>query len=257
MGILQHFCAPPVNGVSAMADTVPPVAKEAKIQTVTVEAAQARRESRRVAEARRNATRVRDDPTLNQAMACIHRERWLEAMLDELHSLSEHGVFELCQMPASCRPLPAKWVLKIKRGAQGEIERFKARYVGKGFDLVYGVDFFETWTPVGRYATLRALLSICVVWDLETKHIDIKCAFLNGVLHQYVYIVQPLMFHDGTRRVWKLKKALYGQKQAARKWHKALVKLLSELGFDRCHSDPALFVSRVGNVMTKCQGTRA
>ena len=131
-------------------------------------------------------------------MACIHRERWLEAMLDELRSLSEHGVFELCELPAGCRPLPAKWVLKIKRGAQGKIERFKARYVATGFEQVCGSDFFETWAPVGRYATLRALLSICVVWDLETKHIDIKCAFLNGVLHQDVYIVQPPMFHDGT-----------------------------------------------------------
>ena len=58
--------------------------------------------------------------------------------------------------------------------------------------------------------------------------------------------MQPPMFHDATRRVWKLKEALYGLKQAAREWHKALVELLSELGFDRCHSDPALFVSRVG-----------
>ena len=99
---------------------------------------------------------------------------------------------------------------------------------------------------IGRCATLRALLSICVVWVVETKHIDIECAFLNGVLHQDVYIVQPPMLNDKTRRVWKLKKALYGLKQAAREWHKALVVLLPELGFDRCHGDPALFVSRVG-----------
>ena len=121
------------------------------------------------------------------------------------------------------------------------IERFNGRYVAKGFEQVYGVDFFETWAPVGRYATLRALLYICIVWDLETKHIDIKCAFLNGVLHQD--IMEPPMFYDGTRRVWKLKKAVYGLKQAAREWHKALVELLSELGFDRCHSGPALFGS--------------
>ena len=184
-------------------------------------------------------------------MACIHRERWLEATLDELtldelHSLSEHGVSELCELPAGGRLLPAKWVLKIKRGVQGEIERFTARYVAKGFEQVYGVDFFETWARVGRYATLRALLSICVVWDPETTNIDIKCAFLNGVLHQDVYIVQPPMFHDGTRREWKLKKVLSGLKQAAREWHKALVELLLEIGFDRCYNDPALFVSRAG-----------
>ena len=239
------FSACSADGVSAMADSVTSVAEEAEVQRVTGGPAEARLESRRVAAARRDAARVKDDPTLNQAMAYIHQERWLEAMLDELHSLSEHVVFELYELPAGCRPLPAKWVLKIKRGAQGEIERFKARYVAKGFEQVYGVDFFETWAPVGRYATLRAQLSICVVRDLETKHIDIKCAFLNGVLHQDVYIVQPPMFHDGTRRVWKLKKAQYGLKQAAREWHKALVELLSEVGFDRCHSDPALYVSKV------------
>ena len=200
------FSALPADGVSAMAGSVSPVAEAAEIQSVTGDVAETRCESRRVAAARRNAARVRDDPTLNQAMACIHRERWLEAMLDELHSLSEHGVFELCELPAGCGPLPAKWVLKIKRGAQGEIELFKARYVANGFEQVNGVDLFETLAPVGRYATLRALLSICVVWGLETTHIDIKCAFLNGVLQQHVYIVQPPMFHDGTRHVWKLNK---------------------------------------------------
>ena len=149
--------------------------------------AQTRPESRHVAAARRPAARVRDDPAFNQAISCIHRKRWFETILDELHSLSEHGVFELCELPRGCMPLPAKWVLNIKRGAQGEIERFKARYVAKGFEQVYGVRFFETWAPVGRYATLRALLSICVVWDLETKHIDIKCAFLNDVLQGCVH----------------------------------------------------------------------
>ena len=127
------FSAYSADSVSAMADSVSSVAEEAEVQIVTGGPAETRRESGRVVAARRNKARVRDDLTLNQAVACIHRERWLEAMLDELHSLSEHGVIELGELPAGCRPLPAKWVLKIKRGAQGEIERFKARYVAKGF----------------------------------------------------------------------------------------------------------------------------
>ena len=90
--------------------------------------------------------------------------------------------------------------MKIKRGAQGDIERFKARYVAKGFTQVHGVDFFETWAPVGRYTTLRMLLSVCAVEDLGTKHIDIKCAFLNGVLEEEVYMVQPPMFNDASSR---------------------------------------------------------
>ena len=71
-------------------------------------------------------------------------------MLDELHSLSEHGVFELCELPAGCRPLPAKRVLKIKRGAKGEIERFKARYVAKGFEQVYGRSHLSLLSARGR-----------------------------------------------------------------------------------------------------------
>ena len=126
------FSAYSADGVSAMADSVSSVAEEAEVQTVTGGPAEARRDSRRVAAARRDSARVRDNPTLNQAMAFIHQEHGLEAMLDELHSLIEHGVFELCELSAGCRPLPAKWVLKIKRGALGEIERFKARYLLRG-----------------------------------------------------------------------------------------------------------------------------
>ena len=215
-------------------------------QTVAGRSKNARRESRRVAASKKKATRVRDEPTLKQAMACIHKERWPEAMLDELNSLSKHGVFELCELPPGHKLVAGEWVLKIKRGAQGEIERFKARYVAKGFTQVHGVDFIETWAPVGRYATLRMLLCVCAVEDLETKHIDIKCAFLNGVLEEEVYMVQPPMFNDGSGRFWRLKKALYGLKQAAREWHRALAKLLSDLGFERCASDPALYVCKVG-----------
>ena len=158
-GDAAAFFAYSADGVSAMADSVSPVAEEAEVQTVTGGVAETRRESRRAAAARRNAARVMDDPMLNSAVACVHREHWLEAMLDELHSLSEHGVFQLRELAAGCRPLPAICVLKIKRGAQGEIERFKARYVAKGFEQIYGVDFFETWAPVGRCATLRACFS--------------------------------------------------------------------------------------------------
>ena len=101
-------------------------------------------------------------------MTCIYKERWLEAMLDELTSLREHSVFELYELPPGHKPVAGKWVLKIKCGAQGEIELFKARYVAKGFTQVHGVDFFETWASVGRYATLRMLLSVYAVEDLQT-----------------------------------------------------------------------------------------
>ena len=231
------------KGVLAMADSVPPTTETEASQTVTGRSKNARRESRRLAASKKKATHFCDEPTPRQAMACIHKDRWLEAMLDELTSLSEHGVFELCELPPSHKPVAGKGVLKVKRGAQGEIERFKARYVANGFTQVHGDDFFETWAPVGTYATLRMLLSVCAVEDLETKHIDIKCVFPNGVLEEEV---PPPIFNDGSGRVRRLKKALYGLKQAAREWHRALANLLSDLGFERYASDPALYVSKVG-----------
>ena len=109
-----------------------------------------------------------------------------------------------------------------------------------------GVDLFEIWAPIGISATLCMLLSICAVEDLETKDKEIKCALLNGVLEEEANMVQPPMFDDRSGRFWSLEKAPYGLKQAAREWHRALAKLLSDLGFGRCVSDPALYVSKVG-----------
>ena len=131
------------------------------------------RESRRVAASKKKAARVPDEPTLRQAMACTHKDRLLEAMLDEPTSLSERSAFELCELSPGHKLVAGKSVLKIKRGAQGEIGGFKAPYVAKGCTQVHGVDFLRTYTPLGRYATLRMLLSICAVEDLETKNIDI------------------------------------------------------------------------------------
>ena len=70
---------------------------------------------------------------------------------------------------------------------------------------MHGVDFFETWAPVRRYAILRMLLSICAVEDLETKHIEVKCAFFNGTLEEQVYVVQPPVFNDGSGKFWPSK----------------------------------------------------
>ena len=205
-----------------------------------------RKESRRAVAARKQKPADPDLPTLKEGLASPQREQWLQAMREEVEALREHGTFSLCTLPAGKSAISGKWVLKIKRGPAGEVQRYKARYVARGFSQVEGVDFFETWSPVGRYATLRVLLAIAAREDLEIKHVDIQCAFLNGELEEEVFVEQPPLFTDGTARVWKLHKTLYGLKQAAREWHKALVKVLAEMGFVVSHSDPGLYVRKVG-----------
>ena len=96
------------KGVLAMADGVPPTAETEVSQTVIGRCKNARRASRRVAASKKKAARVRDEPTLRQAMACIHKERWLEVKSDELSSLSEHGVFELCELSPGHKPVARK-----------------------------------------------------------------------------------------------------------------------------------------------------
>ena len=89
---------------------------------------------------------------------------------------------------------------------------------------------------------------ICACEDLETMHLDIKCAFQNGKLYDIVYVVQPYEWGDISGRVWKLKTAWYGLKQAAREWHKELVSLLHEFHSVHSHSDPALFIASMAGV---------
>ena len=144
-------------------------------------------ESRQVAAAWKKAALIIDEPDLKQAMDGPYRERWLEARHDELVSLIENEVFELSELPLGAAALTRKWDLKVKRGAQGEIESFKARYVVRGFEKIYGLDFHETWAPVGHYTTVRCLLVICACENLETMHLDIKWEFQNGKLYDIVY----------------------------------------------------------------------
>lgn len=97
-----------------------------------------------------------------------------------------------------------KWVLKIKRGPTGEIERYKARYVAGRFTQGEGVDCFETWAPVESYATQRVVCSIAAEEDLEMKHVDIQCAFLNGRLEERAFVSPPPTFlrsHGSCRRL--------------------------------------------------------
>ena len=120
-------------------------------------------ESRRVAAARKKAALITEEPDLKQVLDGPHRERWLEAMRDELASLIENEVFELCELPLEAAVLTRKWVLKIKRGAQGETERFKARHVVRGIEPIHGLRIHETGVACGAlYAAEVSAGDMCM-----------------------------------------------------------------------------------------------
>lgn len=119
------------------------------------------------------------------------QQRWLQAALGEIQALLENGMFELVELPAGAKAIGSRWVFKVKRNAEGSIERYKARLVAQGFSQRPGSDYHETFAPTPRWAALHAVLVLAAFEDLYLESVDISSAFLNGTLKETVYMRQP------------------------------------------------------------------
>ncbi|KAJ9532906.1 hypothetical protein QJQ45_010996 [Haematococcus lacustris] len=185
--------------------------------------------------------------TILEARASALAEQWAVATDAEMESLHGHRTWELVDPPQGCRPLDNRWVFSVKEDSQGHIARLKARLVVKGFMQREGVDFTELHAPVSKHATVRALLATAAAWDMDLEHLDVKTAFLNGYLDEEIYMKQPAGYEDGSARVCRLKRALYGLRQAPRAWHARLKAELEQLGFAASAADSCLFTMVRGN----------
>lgn len=171
------------------------------------------------------------------------RQKWWEAALSEIQSLVENGTFELVELPRGAKAIGSRWVFKVKRNADGSIERYKARLVAQGFSQRPGSDYHETFAPTPRWAALRAVLVLAAFEDLYLESVDISSAFLNGTLKETVFMRQPEGFEEkGAGWVWRLKRSLYGLKQAGRVWHETLNERLEEMGFKRILCEHSIWV---------------
>lgn len=173
------------------------------------------------------------------------RDKWLLALRDEYESLVANGTWTLVPRQPHMRVLPAKWVFNHKLGSDGAIERYKCRLVAKGFRQRPGQDFLDVYAPVTARSTVRVLLAAAVHKKMYLRQLDIKTAFLNGVLEEDIYMSQPEGFECGDgSMVCKLQRSIYGLKQAPRAWHNTLKKVLLQIGFRSCRADPAIFARR-------------
>ncbi|KAL0960995.1 hypothetical protein HGRIS_014931 [Hohenbuehelia grisea] len=184
--------------------------------------------------------------TLSEAMKRPKPEAdlYYQAAVDEIHALIEHGVFELVKLPPGRKAIGSRWVFRVKRNADGSVERYKARLVAKGYAQRPGFDFMETFSPTPKWAAIRAVLALAALEDLELWSVDISSAFLNGVLKEEVYLEQPEGFREKDDTwVWRLIKSLYGLKQAGREWHLTLHDTLTEkMGFTRVKCEHSIWV---------------
>ena len=158
---------------------------------------------------------------------------WIEAMQEELEQFLRNKVWNLVPRPMNTNIIGTKCIFKNKSNKFGTIIRNKARLVAQGYTQMEGIDFDETFAPVARLESIRLLLSIACLIGFRLFQMDVKSAFLNGVLNEEVYVEQPKGFEDphAPDHVYKLDKALYGLKQAPRAWYEKLTNFLVSRGY--------------------------
>lgn len=140
-------------------------------------------------------------------------------MDEEMQSLKKNGTWELVPRPKDPKVVGCRWLYKRKEGIPGvEDDRWKARLVAKGYTQVPGINFNEVFSPIVKHASIRIMLALVTQFDLELEQLDVKTAFLHGLIEETIYMNQPEGYvkEEGNDFVCLLKKALYGLKQSPR-----------------------------------------
>lgn len=184
-----------------------------------------------------------DPLSVQEALARPDAAEWQRAIDEEIGSCLQFGVWEQSDLPDGKQALPSRMLLERKRDG-----RYKARLVAGGHKQQHGLDFEDTYAPVCSYRTMRMILATCAHEDLEMRQFDIRTAFLNGELEEEVYMRPPKGIPGlvDAGRVLRLRRALYGLRQAGRAWNKRLEAALKGKGFLQSDADPALWILHGG-----------
>nr|GEV15772.1 hypothetical protein [Tanacetum cinerariifolium] len=174
---------------------------------------------------------------------------WIEAMQEELNEFERLEVWELIPRPDKVMVITLKWIYKVKLDELRGILKNKARLVARGYRQEEEIDFEESFAPVARLKAIRIFLAYAAHKNMVVYQMDVKTAFLNGNLREEVYVSQPDEFvdQDNPNHVYKLKKSLYGFKQAPRVWYDMLSSFMISQDFSKGSVDPTLFIRRNGN----------
>ncbi|CAN6447027.1 unnamed protein product [Victoria cruziana] len=164
-------------------------------------------------------------------------------MHEELKSMMDNNVWDIVPLPDGVKLIGFKWIFKTKRDSSGNIERYKARLVAKGFTQKEGINYNDTFSPVSTKDSFRIIMALVAHFDLVFHQMDVKTAFLNGDIEETIYMVQPENFVSGTAKnmVCKLKKSIYGLKQASRQWYYKFHQIIASFGFEANLADECVY----------------
>ena len=190
--------------------------------------------------------------TYDQAMSSNEKAQWRASMEKELTDLMKHETWETVDrldVPRGRKVTKSRWCYTIKLNRDGTIERFKSRFVVCGYSQVQGKDYTEAFSATLRATSFRTLLATAAGEKLRLEHFDVTNAFTQSEIDATIFVEPPKGFdqekgRDGRAKVLKLKKSLYGTKQASRLWQEKLAGKLVSLGFSRSKTDPCLFSRR-------------
>ncbi|KAF2361468.1 Integrase catalytic core [Trinorchestia longiramus] len=180
---------------------------------------------------------------VEEALHGPESKQWKAAMEEEMAPLNTNNVWFLVECPKNKKPNRFKWIFKKKTGPDGSVCSYKAKLVAQGYAEKFGVDYHETFSPVVRVESVRAVLAFAAKHNLQLHHMDVATAFLNGELSEEIYLTQPEGFVSGGKEnlVCKLNKSLYGLKQSPNCWNTALYGHLKPLGFKQSKNDACLY----------------
>lgn len=205
--------------------------------------------------------------SMNEAMTGNDADDWRQAIAIELTSILKNDTFDLVDRPKRSKVIGSRIILRNKFKPDGSLERRKARLVAQGFSQKPGIHFTETFAPVTRFSSIRMMVSLAVEHGMKIKHFDVTTAYLNSEIMEEIYMEPPIDFEQflkqiirrendsSTRKraermlheiqtgdkVCRLKKSLYGLKQAGRSWYEKLNSTLKEIGAIPTASDPCFF----------------
>jgi hypothetical protein len=175
-------------------------------------------------------------------------ENWLEAIKKEIEALEQNQTWKLVDKLQNRHVVRSKFVLKQKRSASGHIDKFKARLVAQGFSQKQGVDYSETFAPVTTITTIMITFTLAVAKNWVIHQIDFDSAYLNASLDEEIYMLIPPEHRDyGKGKVFRLKKSIYGLKQAGREWYQLLRDTLLKDGWKQCMKDACVFTRNQGD----------